>query len=190
MLVPERSRPMHIRKIATWREEIFEELGTRPDRPVVKAVALAVIRNPYAGKPAVGDLALLFEAGAALGARLMPGLVALLGAPAVSYGKAALVGVAGEVEHGGACVHPRLGKPMRAAVGGGAALIGSVVKVGHAGASLDIPLGHKDDPWSFAHFDAVTVSLADAPRPDEILVAMAVADGGRLRNRCGDAPAR
>jgi hypothetical protein len=181
---------MHIRKIATWREEILEELGTKPERPVIKAVALAVIRNPFAGRPAVGDLTLLFEAGAALGERLMPGLIALLGAPAVSYGKAALVGVAGEVEHGGACVHPRLGKPMRAAVGGGAALIGSVVKVGHAGATLDIPLGHKDDPWSFAHFDAVTVSLADAPRPDEILVAMAVADGGRLRNRCGDAPAR
>jgi len=181
---------MHVRKIVTWREEIFEELGTRPDHPIVKAVALAVIRNPFAGQSAVGDLTPLFEAGASLGARLMPGLVSLLGGAPVSYGKAALVGVAGEVEHGGACVHPRLGKPMRAAVGGGQALIGSVVKVGHAGASIDIPLGHKDDPWSFAHFDAVTVSLADAPRPDEILVAMAIADGGRLRNRCGDAPAR
>jgi hypothetical protein len=190
MLRAKENRRMHIRKIATWREEIFEELGTTPDRPVVKAVGLAVIRNPFAGQPAVQDLSALFEAGAALGARLMPGLVALLGGPPVAYGKAALVGVAGEVEHGGACVHPRLGKPMRAAVGGGAALIGSVVKVGHAGATLDIPLGHKDDAWSFAHFDAVTVSLADAPRPDEILVAMAVADGGRLRNRSGDAPAR
>lgn len=181
---------MHVRKILTWREEIFEELGTRPDKPVVKAVGIAVIRNPFAGKTMVGDLSPLFDAGAGLGERLMPRLVALLNGPAVSYGKAALVGVAGEVEHGGACVHPRLGKPMRAAVGGGQAVIGSVVKVGHAGATLDIPLGHKDDPWSFPHFDAVTISLADAPRPDEILVAMAVADGGRLRNRCGDTPAR
>jgi hypothetical protein len=181
---------MEVRKIATWREETFAELSTVPERPVVKAVAIAVIRNPFAGRPAVEDLTALFEAGATLGERLLPGLVGLLAGSPVSYGKAALVGVAGEVEHGGACVHPRLGKPMRAAVGGGAALIGSVVKVGHAGATLDIPLGHKDDPWSFAHFDAVTVSLADSPRPDEILIAMAVADGGRLRNRCGSAPAR
>jgi hypothetical protein len=181
---------LRIRKIATWREEVLEELGTAPEHPVTRAVALAVIRNPFAGMPAVGDLALLWEAGAALGERLMPGLVALLPRPAVSYGKAAIVGVAGEVEHGGACVHPGLGRPMRAAVGGGQAVIGSVVKVAAAGTPVDIPLGHKDDPWSFAHFDAVTVAMADGPRPDEIVVAMAVADGGRLWNRCGGGPAR
>jgi len=169
---------------------VFSELGVQPDRPVVRAVALAVIRNPFAGLPAVADLTELWQAGAALGERLMPDLVRLLDGPAVSYGKGAIVGVAGEVEHGGACVHPRLGRPMRAAVGGGAALISSVVKVGAAGAAIDIPLGHKDDPWSFPHFDAVTVMLADAPRPEEIVVAMAVADGGRLWNRCGATPAR
>ena len=179
-----------IRKIATWRETLFEELGTVPDRPVVRAVALAVIVNPYAGRPAEQDLSLLAQAGAELGERLMPPLVALLDGPAVSYGKAALVGVAGEVEHGAACVHPRLGRPMRAAVGGGEALIGSVVKVAAAGATLDIPLGHKDDAWSFAHFAAITVVVADGPRPEEIVVAMALADGGRLRNRCGTVPAR
>jgi hypothetical protein len=181
---------LRIRKIATWREEVLEELGTVPDRPVVRAVALAVIRNPFAGRPAVEDLTQLWEAGAALGERLMPGLAAMLPGPAVSYGKAAIVGVAGEVEHGGACVHPRLGRPMRAALGGGQAVIGSVVKVAAAGTPVDIPLGHKDDPWSFAHFDAVTVAIADAPRPEEIVVAMAIADGGRLRNRCGAGPAR
>lgn len=179
-----------IRKVATWREEVFEELGTRPERPVVRAVALAVLRNPFAGLPAVEDLTALWDASAALGERLMPSLVAALDHPAVSYGKAAVVGLAGEVEHGGACVHPRLGRPMRAAIGGGQAVIPSVVKVAAAGTPVDIPLGHKDDPWSFAHFDAVTVAVADAPRPDEILVAMAVADGGRLWNRCGGAPAR
>ena len=119
----------------------------------------------------------------------MPELVRLLDGPPVSYGKGAVVGVAGEVEHGGACVHPRLGRPVRAAVGGGRAVIPSNVKVAAAGAPLDVPLGHKDDPWSFAHFDTVTVSVADAPRPEEILVALAVADGGRLRNRCGAGPA-
>src|SRR6202035_1088800 len=110
--------------------------------------------------------------------------------PAISYGKGAIVGVAGELEHGGACVHPMLGKPMRAAIGGGKAVIGSNVKVAAAGALLDVPLGHKDDSWSFAHFDTITASVADAPRPDEILVVMAIADGGRLRNRCGSEPIR
>src|SRR5690349_10695282 len=107
-----------------------------------------------------------------------------------AVGKAALVGVNGEMEHGGACVHPMLGKPMRAAIGGGNAVISSNVKVAAAGTSLDVPLGHKDDSWSFPHFDTITVSVADAPRPDEILVVMAIADGGRLRNRCGTEPIR
>jgi hypothetical protein len=181
---------LQIRKIATWRETTYSELGTVPARPVVRAVAFAVIANPFAGQPAVEDLTVLWEAGAALGERMMPELARLLDGPAVSYGKAAIVGVAGEVEHGGACVHPRLGKPMRAAIGGGAALISSVVKVAAAGTPIDIPLGHKDDPWSFPHFDAITVMVADAPRPGEIVVAMALADGGRLWNRCGGAPAR
>src|SRR5215472_18008784 len=98
--------------------------------------------------------------------RLMPELAKLLDGLAVSYGKGAIVGVAGEMEHGGACVHPMLGKPMRAAIRGGKAVIGSNVKVAVAGALLDVPLGHKDDSWSFPHFDTITVSVADAPRPD------------------------
>ena len=178
-----------IRKIITLREVIFSELGRAAARPVVRAVGVGVIRNPFAGQM-VDDLHQLFEAGAALGERLMPELVRLLDGPAVSYGKGALVGVAGEMEHGGACVHPMLGRPMRAAVGGGQAVISSNVKVAAPGTSLDVPLGHKDDPWSFEHFDTVTVSIADAPRPDEIVVVMAIADGGRLANRCGAAPVR
>jgi hypothetical protein len=178
-----------IRKIITTRETIFSELGATAPRPVMRAVGMAVIRNPFAGRFA-DDLRPLFEAGAMLGERLMPDLVALLGGPAVSYGKGALVGVDGEMEHGGACVHPMLGRPMRAAIGGGKAVISSNVKVTAAGATLDVPLGHKDDSWSFPHFDTITVSVADAPRPNEILVVMAVADGGRLRNRCGTEPIR
>jgi hypothetical protein len=178
-----------IRKTMTMREMIFHERGIAPPRPIVRAVGMAVIRNPFAGQT-VEDLRPLFEAGAMLGERLMPELVKLLDGPAVSYGKGALVGVAGEMEHGGACVHPMLGRPMRAAIGGGKAVISSNVKVAVVGTPLDVPLGHKDDSWSFAHFDTITVSMADAPRPDEILVVMAIADGGRLRNRCGDAPIR
>jgi Amino acid synthesis len=180
---------VEIRKIVTAREAVFSELGVKAPRPIVRAVGMAVITNPFAGR-FVEDLRPLFEAGAMLGERLMPDLVKLLDRPAISYGKGALVGVDGEMEHGGACVHPMLGKPMRAAIGGGKAVISSNVKVAAAGAILDVPLGHKDDSWSFAHFDTITVSVADAPRPNEILVVLAIADGGRLQNRCGSEPIR
>jgi hypothetical protein len=176
-----------IRKIVTLREIVYSELGHEAARPIVRAVGIGVIRNPFAGRW-TEDLRELFEAGAALGERLMPRLVEMLDHPAVSYGKGALVGVAGEMEHGGACVHPMLGRPMRSAIGGGQAVIGSNVKVAAPGTLLDVPLGHKDEAWSFEHFDTVTVSVSDAPRPDEIVVVMAIADGGRLHNRCGTAP--
>ena len=178
---------LHIRKSLFVRDMLTSELGQAGARPVVRAVAMAVIRNPYAGRY-VQDLRELFEAGRALGEQLMPDLVRLLPNAPVSYGKGAIVGVSGEFEHGGACIHPMLGKPMRAAVGGGKAVIPSNVKVAPAGTSLDLPLSHKDDPWSFDHFDTITVAMPDAPRADEIVVIMAVADGGRLLPRCGSAP--
>jgi amino acid synthesis protein len=180
---------LDIRKIVFTRETAYSELARAAAQPVTRVAAAAVVRNPFAGRY-VEDLEPLFEAGAELGEKLMGELVALLGRPAVSYGKGALVGVAGEMEHGGACIHPMLGKPMRAAIGGGQAVIPSNVKVAAAGALLDVPLGHKDDVWSFDHFDTLTVFVADAPRPDEILVAMALADGGRLHPRSGKAPKR
>jgi hypothetical protein len=180
---------LQIRKTILLKEEVLGEMGRVAERPITRAVGLAVIVNPFAGRSAE-DLRPLFEAGAALGERLMPELVRLLPHPAVSYGKGALVGVEGEMEHGGACCHPMLGRPMRAALGGGQAVISSNVKVAAAGALLDIPLGHKDEPWSFPHFDTITVMVADAPRPDEIVVAMAIADGGRIWNRCGTGPIR
>jgi hypothetical protein len=152
---------IEIRKLITTREAIFSELGVTAPRPVVPAVGMAAILNTFAGR-FVDDLRPLFEAGAMLGERLMPELVKLLNGPAVSYGKGALVGVQGEMEHGGACVHPMLDKPMRAAIGGGKAVISSNVKVAAAGASVDVPLGHKDDSWSFPYFDTITVSVADA----------------------------
>src|SRR5438045_4642569 len=97
-----------IRKIVTLREVVYSELGHKAARPIVRAVGIGIIRNPFAGRH-VEDLRELFAAGAALGERLMPHLVEMLDGPAVSYGKGALVGVAGEMEHGGACVHPMLG---------------------------------------------------------------------------------
>ncbi len=175
---------MDIRKTVIIAEDLQVDGGERAARPIRRAAGLAVIKNPYAGR-FVEDLGPLFDVGMDLGHLLTKRLVDLLGAPPVSYGKAALVGVNGEMEHGAACVHPKLGKPMREAVGGGAAIIPSNVKVAAAGTFIDVPLGHKDDVWSFDHFDTMTVVVPDAPRPDEIVVVIAVADGGRLHPRVG-----
>lgn len=142
-----------------------------------------------AGK-AVADLSPLFALGAEIGDQLAGEAVAALGAAAVSYGKAAIVGLAGEIEHGGALIHPKLGAPMRQAVGGGASVIPSNVKLGAVGTTIDLPLGHKDEPWSFDHFDTMTLSVADAPLPDEIVMVVAYADGGRVNPRCGSGPVK
>lgn len=181
--------PAIVRKTLFVRETVLAEVGKVAARPVVRAAALAVIANPLAGRYAE-DLSVLFGLGGELGTMLMHDLVGYLGAPPVSYGKGAIVGLTGELEHGAACVHPMLGRPMRAAVGGGEALIPSSVKVAPAGTALDVPLGHKDDAWSFDHFDTITVMVPDAPRPDEIVVVMAIADGGRIAPRSGKAPVR
>ena len=178
---------MDIRKTILLRDVLSSEMGHVVVRPIVRAYAMAVITNPFAGRY-VEDLSELFETGRNIAQHLMPDLVRSLSQSAVSYGKGAIVGVNGEFEHGGACIHPMLGKPMRAAVGGGKAVIPSNVKVGACGISLDVPLGHKDDPWSFDHFDTLTVAMPDAPRPDEIVIVLAISDGGRLHPRCGQAP--
>jgi len=155
--------------------------------PITRVVAVAVIRNPFAGD-FVKDLSPLFDIGGQLGERLMGDAVKLLAGPPVSYGKAAIVGVAGDMEHGAAMIHPKLGKPMRAAVGGGKALIPANVKVAAMGAAIDLPLGHKDEAWSFDHIDTMTVMVADAPRPNEIVLCMAVSDGPRPHPRVGSGP--
>ncbi len=178
---------MEIRKIVFTRETVYSEGGGKASRPVNRAVALAVIENPFAGRY-VQDLSPLFDIGAQLGERLMPELVRLLGGDVVSYAKAAIVGVLGDSEHGHALIHPKLGKPMRAAVGGGKEVICSNVKVAAPGTSIDMPLANKDNIWSFDDFCTMTVSVADAPRPGEVVVAMAVSDGGRTSPRVGKGP--
>jgi hypothetical protein len=175
---------MKIRKTIVSVEEIMIDNDRRVASPIHRATAIAVIGNPFAGRFA-DDLSPLFDAGFELGTLLMKRVVDLLGGAPVSYGKAAIVGTAGEMEHGGAICHPKLGKPMREAVGGGEALIPSNVKVAAPGTPIDVPLGHKDNAWSFDHFDTLTVFVPDAPRPDEIVVVMAVADGGRPHPRVG-----
>ena len=175
------------RKIVLFQEITFSEVGRAAARPIIRVAAAAVIPTPFAGR-FVENLSELFDTGGALGEQLVEKVMPLLEAPVVSYGKAAVVGTSGEFEHGGALLHPKLGKPMRSAIGGGKAVIPSNVKVGPAGTAIDVPLGHKDEPWSFDHFDTFTVSVGDAPRPDEIVMFVTLADGGRVHPRCGDAP--
>lgn len=175
---------MEIRRLLVTKDVVYSEAGKKGARPITRAIALAVIHNPFAGRH-VEDLSPLFDAGAQIAERVMPELVALLPHRAESYGKGAIVGVNGDLEHAAALCHPRMGKPMRAALGGGEALIPSTQRVAAAGATLDLPLGHKDNPWSFDHFETVTVGVPDAPRPDEIVVVIGIADGGRVNPRVG-----
>ena len=178
---------IEIRKTLTLKEATMIEMGRSLPIPITRAAGIAVVKNPFAGRFET-DLRPMFEIGKVVGEMLATEVAHLLARPAVAYGKGAIVGVAGEMEQGGACIHPMLGKPMRAAVGGGKAVIVSNVKVGPVGANLDVPLGHKDDVFSFDHFDTLTISVPDAPRPDEIVVALVMADAGRPFPRCGSAP--
>jgi hypothetical protein len=176
---------LHIRRTVFVEERVFGEMDHAAATPITRIAGIAVVKNPFAGKGYVEDLSALFDVGLKLGEELMPEVVARLKKPATSYGKAAIVGLAGEFEHGGAVIHPKLGKPMRAAVGGGEAIIASNVKVAPAGTAVDVPLAHKDNIWSFDHLDTITVFVADAPRADEVVVVIAISDAGRPHPRVG-----
>ncbi len=176
-----------IRKIVTVVEETHEEAGQSIVPATRRAAAIAVIENPFAGR-FEADLEPLMAIGEELGGLLGDACVAALGispAAAESYGKAALVGENGELEHAAAILHPRLGAPLRTAVEKGAALVPSNKKRGGMGHPLDVPLGHKDAAYVRSHFDGMEVSVNDAPRANEILVAVAVTDSGRPLPRVG-----
>jgi hypothetical protein len=176
-----------IRKLVVMVEETEREMGKVIEPATRKAVAAAVIKNPFAGRY-VETLDPLMAIGEELGGFLGQRAVAALGvAPSQieSYGKAAIVGEAGELEHAAAILHPRLGKPLREAVEKGAALVPSAKKMGGLGTPIDVPLGHKDAAFVRSHFDAIEVRINDAPRADEILVAVAVTDSGRPLPRVG-----
>ncbi len=176
-----------IRKIVTVVDETLTEMGRPVSPPVRRAAAIAVIENPFAGR-FVEDLTPLIDMGEELGGILATRAVAALGIPGEaceSYGKAALVGENGELEHAAALLHPKMGAPVRKTLGKGAALIPSSKKRGGPGAELDIPLGHKDAAFVRSHFDGMQVSITDAPRAGEIMVAVAVTTGGRPLPRVG-----
>jgi hypothetical protein len=176
-----------IRKLLTIIEETHQEADQDIKPPTRKAAAIAVIANPFAGRD-VEDLAELIEIGAMLGGLLGERAVRALGIEphqAQSYGKAAIVGENGELEHAAAILHPKLGAPLRVAVEKGAALVPSAKKRGGMGAAIDVPLGHKDAAFVRSHFDAMEIRVPDAPRANEIVVAVVVTDSGRPRPRIG-----
>jgi Amino acid synthesis len=176
-----------IRKLVVQLDEIRFVMG-RPVAPATRrAVAIAVIANPFAGRYAQ-SLEELVTIGEELGGLLGEKCVAALGIrpdQAESYGKAAIVGEAGELEHAAAILHPKMGAPLRRAVSKGAALVPSAKKMGGLGTAIDVPLGHKDAAFVRSHFDAIEARVADAPRANEIVVAVAVTDSGRPLARVG-----
>ena len=177
----------NIRKITVLVEETHVEMGRAITPPTRKAVAVAVIENPFSGVYE-DDLSDLMEIGAELGGLLGERCVAALGITpdrAESYGKSAMVGENGELEHAAAILHPKLGAPLRKAVEKGAALVPSSKKMGSPGQVLDVPLGHKDAAYVRSHFDGIEVQINDAPRANEIMVAVAVTDSGRPLPRVG-----
>lgn len=176
-----------IRKIIVQVDEIRMEMGKAVNPPTRRALAMAVIANPFAGRY-VENLDELIGMGEELGGLLGNKCVEALGispGQAQSYGKAAIVGEAGELEHAAAILHPKLGAPLRLAVEKGAALVPSSKKRGGLGTAIDVPLGHKDAAFVRSHFDAMEARVADAPRADEIVVAVVVTDSGRPLPRVG-----
>jgi len=178
---------MHVRKTVFTKEIITSDEMGRPCASITRAAAMAIAKNPFAGIDQ-DDLSPLFDVGAKLGQCLADDLVKVLAGPPVCYGKASLIGSSGAMEHGAAVLHPKLGKPVRAAVGGGEALMPSNHKVVALGGTIDLPLGHKDEPWLFNFIDTMTLWLPDAPRADEIVLCIGMSDGTRAHPRVGKGP--
>lgn len=178
---------LDIRKIVVQLEEVAKENGRTVDPPARKVTVAGVIINPYAGRY-VEDLTPLYDLGAEVSKVLTErGIVALgLGPEAVqSYGKGAIVGTAGEIEHSAALLHPRFGGPVRAALGGGKDIIPGTKKVGGPGSTIVMPLTNKDNIWDFDHMDSAEITIPDAPKPDEIVIAVCLGVGGRPLHRVG-----
>ena len=179
--------PARIRKLIVQVDETLIEMGRDIKPPVRKALAMAVIDNPYAGRYSE-NLDELIAIGEELGGLLGERCVQALGIrpeQAESYGKAVIVGEAGELEHAAAILHPKLGAPLRKAVQKGAALVPSSKKRGGLGTAIDVPLGHKDAAFVRSHFDAMEARVSDAPRANELVVAVVVTDSGRPLPRVG-----
>lgn len=180
---------MDVRQVTTTVTQIHAEAGRPLPAPTTVVVAAAVVANPLAGRGVVDDLAELEQLGSEVAELLARHAVAALAPWGLKaedvrgYGKGAIVGLDGEREHTAAVLHPRFGAPVRAAIGGGADIIPGTKKVGPAGSSITLPIGNKDDRWVFDDMDATEIGIPDAPRPDELLVALALSAGGRPHAR-------
>jgi hypothetical protein len=178
-----------VRTIVASVQQTLVEAGATVDPPTTVAVAALAVHNPLAGRGRVDDLAELEELGRDASALLVERAIAALGSVGLSaadvrgYGKGAIVGTDGDREHTAAVLHPRFGAPVREAIGGGADIIPGTKKVAGPGASISMPIGNKDDRWVFDDMDAVDVAIPDAPRPDEIVIALALSAGGRPNAR-------
>ena len=176
---------LEIRKVLTFVEEVLSEGGRSDGVPLRKAAAAVVVRNPFALSAYTEDLSGLVEPSAMLGTLLGERVAAALDVPVESFGKAALVGTAGEQEHAVAVKTSVMGDAFRAAIGGGSAWLPSVSKRCAPGTPVDVPLCCRDEVWVRSHYDAITVATPDAPLPDEIVLIVAVASRGRLNARLG-----
>ncbi|MGE0279301.1 MAG: amino acid synthesis family protein [Rhizobiaceae bacterium] len=179
-----------IRKIAVLTEEIFHDGGSASATPRRRAAAMALVKNPYAGM-FVEDIQGAMDDLKPLGLMLTDRLIAALGDTKAidAYGKGAIVGSDGEIEHG-ATWHVPGGYAMRERLGQAKAIVPSAMKVGGFGSRLDVPLGHINAAYVRSHFDAMEVGMADGPRPDEILFVLAMACGPRIHNRMGGLDAK
>jgi len=180
---------MQIRKIVVQVEDTLRSAGKDVSPPTRKAVAAAVIQNPYAGRY-VEDLRPLYALGGEVSGLLVERALAALGASPdaiTSYGKGAIVGVDGDLEHSAALLHPSFGAPVRAAIGGGKAIIPGTKKIAGPGAAITMPMTNKDDIWVFDDMDSAEITIPDAPRADEILIAVCLGIGGRPLHRIGAA---
>ena len=177
---------MEIRKLYTAVEETFIEMERPASEPLRKVAAVAVVKNPHAGRGYVEDLGDLIEASTEIGRRIAAMAVAAMSPHTPdSYGKAALIGAAGEQEHGVAMLTTVYGNAMRDAVGGGKAWISSFTKRARPGEVIDDPLAHKDALYVRSHYDGMTIMVPDAPLADEIAIICCLANRGRLNHRVG-----
>lgn len=176
---------LEIRKVMTFIEEVRAEGGRSDGDPLIRAATAVVFRNPYAGRNWSEDLSEIEGPSAELGQLIGKRCLEAVGGLVESHGKAVLVGTAGEQEHGNAAKTTTFGNPFREAFGGGRAWLPSTTKRCAPGAQVDVPLCFKDEIWVRSHYDTITVAIADAPAPDEIVLIGAVASRGRLNARLG-----
>ncbi|WP_022885797.1 amino acid synthesis family protein [Glaciibacter superstes] len=176
-------------EVRAWHSavvEVTELAGQSLDQPLVKAAVGVVIRNPFAGQPFAQDLSVLTKPSRELAFELGRRAKALLGGSEVEgYGKGGVAGINGEQEHVVACVTTIFGDGFRDAIGGGKAWISSMTKVSAAGVAIDIPLAFKDEVYVRDYYDGITLHVDDSPKPDELLICVAVSNGGRPLARVG-----